>query len=400
MVNAKHHATWRWLLAALPVASGTAAWWQPAVAPANTDGHLALRGTRRQRLPSPQPTPPAEAEEVETPHHEEDAARLEELLQVTISPPGYPRLPRLPKAAERVLIPPTAVDVVISGGALRGYFMLGARHAIESRADLVVQRYSGTSAGAWTAMFMATDLSSANWLRTYTLTAAVARKAATRGRAAPALMEAYRENLWPWLQTVLPADAHEKCSGRLFVTITTLDQRGLQKLTVSQFDSNQDLFEACAASSCVPMVTTKRFGARFRGKRSFDGLFSGDNIPLFTDHARPQLVFDLGKVQYSLSALVQATDPCIEALAVSGALQTERFLSGRRGDPRTEVLSWKGWRGPAYPKHWREDRGPLAPLSRVGRQLQQGLQPLTRRLQAPPPDGRSRLDVFEDPVGQ
>ena len=215
-------------------------------------------------------------------------------------------------------------------------------------------------------------------------------------------------------------------------------------------------------------MTTKRFGARFRGKRSFDGLFSGDNIPLFTDHARPQLVFDLGKVQYSLSALVQATDPCIEALAVrarraadrrsaatpctqaapapltrpltrdqvSGALQTERFLSGRRGDPRTEVpalqgagaptlipcalrrtrppyvprlqphvttdqvLSWKGWRGPAYPKHWREDRGPMAPLSRVGRQLQQGLQPLTRRLQAPPPDGRSRLDVSEDPVGQ
>ena len=41
-------------------------------------------------------------------------------------------------------------------------------------------------------MFMATDLSSADWLRTYTLTAAVARKAATRGKAAPALMEAVR----------------------------------------------------------------------------------------------------------------------------------------------------------------------------------------------------------------
>lgn len=205
----------------------------------------------RQRPAKAQPEP---EEEMETPHHKEDAARLEELLQVTIAPPGTHRLPRLPKAAGRVLTPPVCIDVVISGGALRGYFMLGARHAIESRADLEVQRYSGTSAGAWTAMFMATGLSSADWLRTYTLTAAVARKAAKRGRKAPALMEAYRENLWPWLQTILPADAHEKCSGRLFVTITTLDQRGLQKLTVSQFDSNQDLFEACAASSCVPMV--------------------------------------------------------------------------------------------------------------------------------------------------
>ena len=209
----------------------------------------------RQRSAEAQPE---SEEEMETPHHKEDAARLEELLQVTIAPPGTHRLPRLPKAAGRVLTPPVGIDVVISGGALRGYFMLGARHAIESRADLEVQRYSGTSAGAWTAMFMATGLSSADWLRSYTLTAAVARKAAKRGRPAPALMEAYRENLWPWLQTVLPADAHERCSGRLFVTITTLDQRGLHKLTVSQFDSNQDLFEACAASSCVPMVHAAR----------------------------------------------------------------------------------------------------------------------------------------------
>ena len=65
-------------------------------------------------------------------------------------------------------------------------------------------------------------------------------------------------------------------------------------------------------------MTTKGFGARFRGKRSFDGLFS-DNIPLFSDHVRPQLVFDLGKVQYALSGWVQATDPCIEALAVRAA---------------------------------------------------------------------------------
>ena len=66
---------------------------------------------------------------------------------------------------------------------------------------------------------------------------------------------------------------------------------------------------------------------------------------------------------------------------------------------REQVLSWKGWRGPAYPNHWRGDRGgPLAPLSRVGRQLQQGLQPRTKRLRPPQrlrpqqPDGRLDLD--------
>ena len=60
---------------------------------------------------------------------------------------------------------------------------------------------------------------------------------------------------------------------------------------------------------------------------------------------RPQLVFDLGKVQYALSALVQATDPCIEALAVSGALQTHlpailsAMVDGRDPSVRHAALS-------------------------------------------------------------
>ena len=99
---------------------------------------------------------------------------------------------------------PTEIDVTISGGGLKGYYLLGARHVLESRPDLVVKRYSGTSAGAWTAMFMATELSSADWLATYTLTAEAARRAEEQGRAAPRLMEAYREEVWPWLKTVLP----------------------------------------------------------------------------------------------------------------------------------------------------------------------------------------------------
>ena len=260
------------LLLLPPSARATALRWRPVSTPEppqpEPQAELPSGAPKLPQLPQmPRRRAVVDPLGVETPHHESDAAKLEELLQATIAPPGPVKLPRLPKAAEALLKPPAEVDLVISGGALRGYFMLGARHAIESRADLKVKRYSGTSAGAWTAMFMATGLSSADWLRTYTLTAAVARKAEEQGKAAPALMEAYRENLLPWMLSVLPPDAHERCSGRLYVTITTLDQRGLQRLVVSQFESNQDLFEACAASSCVPMVTTKRFGARFRGDR-------------------------------------------------------------------------------------------------------------------------------------
>lgn len=206
----------------------------------------------------------------ETPYHAADAAKLEALLRATAPPPAVEKL-------RSALSPPVEIDVVVTGGALRGYFMLGARHALESRSDLVVRRYSGTSAGAWTALFMAAGLSSADWLKSYTLTQAVSRQAEEQGRAAPALMEAYRERLWPWLQEVLPEDAYERCSGRLFVTLTMIQGVRPRPVTISRFESNEDLFEACVASSCVPRVTQRGFGARFRGRRAFDGLFS-DNV--------------------------------------------------------------------------------------------------------------------------
>ena len=79
-------------------------------------------------------------------------------------------------------------------------------------------------------------------------------------------------------------------------------------------------------------------------------------MPVFSDKVRPQLVFDLGKIPISLRTLVKPSDPCIEGLAVSGALQTARFLDGRRGDPKMEPLSWVGFSpGREYPNHREEN---------------------------------------------
>jgi hypothetical protein len=122
-----------------------------------------------------------------TPHHKEDSERLDTLLRVATQ---RSRPPPLPRRLETLVAGRTEIDVVVSGGALRGYFLLGARQAIESREDLRVRRFSGTSAGAWAAMLMAAGVSNADWLRTYTLTAAVAREAKQQGESPPALMEA------------------------------------------------------------------------------------------------------------------------------------------------------------------------------------------------------------------
>ena len=267
-------------------------------------------------------------------YHAEDATRLTALLQAAV--PQQPGA-RMLKLLQR----PTEIDVTISGGGLKGYYLLGARHVIASRPELVVKRYSGTSAGAWTAMFMATELSSADWLATYTLTAEAARRAVEEGKSAPLLMEAYREEVWPWLKTVLPPDAHARCSGRLHVTVTSMEKLRPTPMVISKFESNEELFEACVASSCVPLITQRGMGTRYQDRHCFDGLFSGESIPTFDDEIRPQLVFNLMRIPYSRAAMVRAVDPSIEGLVVSGALQTARFLDGRRGDPRFEVVSWQ-----------------------------------------------------------
>ena len=58
----------------------------------------------------------------------------------------------------------------------------------------------------------------------------------------------------------------------LLVTVTVLSRWGTpENLLVSEFSSNQDLFEACLASSSIPFLTEPGLGARFRGRRVFDG---------------------------------------------------------------------------------------------------------------------------------
>ena len=309
------------------------------------------------------PDSPCDSAECDT-DHEEDSWRLTSLLQKA-APARFDPLAQMQL--------PTEVDVVVSGGGLKGYFMLGARQAIAARGDLEVRRFAGTSAGAFSAMFMAIDLSDSNWLRTYAISAKAIEAALKRREAPPALMEIYRNEVWPRMREELPADAYERCSGRLFVSLTTLESTDgprwarwarlpvLRKTVVSNFTSNEELFEACAASSCVPGITQRGFGWRFRGKRSFDGLFT-DNVPVFRDGLRPQIVFDIARVKYDWELMVSPSDQCIEALAVSGAIQTARFLDGRRKvDAKASVPSWRGWKGGVYPNHQRP-RG-LRPLA-------------------------------------
>lgn len=226
-------------------------------------------------------------------------------------------LPSSESALGSVATPQTPVDVVISGGGLRGYFVTGAC-AILRRAGVPIGRISGASAGAWCAVFMACDLDVHTWARTYLTT----RRLDASGLS---LLAAYRQ----FAVDLLPDDAHVICTGKVSISVTFVGQfGGLSNRIISHFASRDDLINCCIASCQLPFVACHGFGQRFRGSLVMDGGFT-NHTPLFTDKPdTDQLVFRLSFVPYPLSMAISPSDPCVEALIIRGAIEMRRFLAG------------------------------------------------------------------------
>jgi len=216
------------------------------------------------------------------------------------------------------------IDVVLSGGGLKGYFMCGAGYILLKelkKKNIKINRIGGASAGSWAGMFMLTGISSEAWIETYF---------ANMIRPGSHLLEAYRE-LWPEVKKALPHDAYITCTNKLFISLTEITWSGIQNRIVSEFTSNEDLFEACCASSTIPYMSAPIIYANYRGMRVLDGGLT-NNTPVFPDGLRRQLVFRLYEVEYPWRQMLNPTDTCIETLVLRGALLMSRFLQGEPQD--------------------------------------------------------------------
>lgn len=194
--------------------------------------------------------------------------------------------------------PKVEIDIVVSGGGLKGYFMTGCSHILKhelKKQNISIRRIAGASAGAWVGLFMLCDFSTANWIETYYL---------CQERISKTIHETYEE-MWPWAQEHLPPNAYEICSGRLFISITEVTWFGLKNHIISEFTSNQDLFEACLASSAIPYLTFPGLIKKYRGMYVLDGGIT-NNTPVFPELPRRTLVFRLTDIFYPGQLLVSA----------------------------------------------------------------------------------------------
>lgn len=83
----------------------------------------------------------------------------------------------------------------------------------------------------------------------------------------------------------------------MFISITVVTSFGLKNLIVSEYYSNEDLIEACLASSTIPYITERKMYRTFRGMKVVDGGLT-NNTPVFRDGTRRQLIFRLSQVYF------------------------------------------------------------------------------------------------------
>jgi predicted acylesterase/phospholipase RssA len=215
---------------------------------------------------------------------------------------------------------PEQIDVVIAGGGMKGYFVVGAWSVLRTlinQGRFIVRRWAGTSVGACSAVYMCCGVDPVTWASCYWQT-----RRLMRGRAL-SLMESfeYISNI------LLPDNAHQICSGKVFLSITLLTLTGPKNILVSEFrkklfcfelltlqkeyslillflDSKEDLIEAVVASCSIPFMTTKRIGKSFRGLRVLDGGFT-NNTPVFPSSDVRQLVGKSELIQLFSQKLTQ-----------------------------------------------------------------------------------------------
>jgi hypothetical protein len=143
---------------------------------------------------------------------------------------------------------------------------------------------------------------------------------------------------------VLPDDAYLRCTGRVHIVISRLDAvcgiiPVLRPMVVSSFTDNEDLVDACMASSNVPFFVSPTFFYRYRGNMCLDGCFTR-HVPVFVEgDTRATLVVRLDRIPYSWRAAFTPYRNMVVPLIVRGAIETEMFLL--HGDTGTGVLEWK-----------------------------------------------------------
>lgn len=179
------------------------------------------------------------------------------------------------------------LDLVISGGGIKFYYLLGIKRAIEDlerKKIITFKRYSATSSGAILLPLIICKIDNRKALEVYKITQKVKTK--------------YRIDLITiFLNQILPNNAHLLCSGKLFLSMSEIDGCHIKNKTVSNFRSKDELINFIKCSCAFPIFTHPNIYLRFKNRKYIDGCFS-KNTPYFEDKIREQVIIKIFFIKY------------------------------------------------------------------------------------------------------
>jgi len=216
-------------------------------------------------------------------------------------------------------------DVIISGGGFYAFYVMGVDRVlkkIQQEGMIKIRRYAGVSAGAIIAVLMQCNHNGVE----------IVHHLHDKLAGQSDFFVKLREQLL----LLFPKDAYLQCSGNVFIHLSEVTWYGLRPCVISQFESNEDLVDACMASANMPFIISPSFFYRYRDRWYMDGCLTRI-LPTFSDSAS-QLLIKLYRIDYGWNCLYSPVDRSIEGLIVKGAVETASFF--RTDDHRVVALEW------------------------------------------------------------
>jgi hypothetical protein len=137
---------------------------------------------------------------------------------------------------------------------------------------------------------------------------------------------------------LLPSNAYQICSNKVYIIATRVSIFGFQKKIFSVYDNNEDLVDAALASSNMPFFVSPYLFYKYKNHYYLDGCFS-NILPHFKDDSANQLLIKLYKIKYFPSFSYIPSDPSIEGLIVKGCIEADKFFLNTPHN-NIDVLQW------------------------------------------------------------
>ena len=177
------------------------------------------------------------------------------------------------------------LDITISGGGIKFYYLLGIKRAIEKLEKEKIaffKRYSATSSGSIILPLIVCKINNSTALHFYKLT----QKSRSRNKL---------DLISIFLNKVLPENAHLLCNNKIFLSITQISGFNIKNKIVSQFNSKDDLINYIKCSCAFPLLANSTFYYKYKNEKYIDGCFT-NNTPTF--NSKNHLIIKLFFIDY------------------------------------------------------------------------------------------------------